>query len=83
MGAGGGRCERTSISPAELSKLAFDKRVEGAEQRDGWGMGRGGAEVGVGRRSPLLQLTGEWIFFFLSESSRGTAGCLRNTSESN
>lgn len=60
----GGCCERTSISLAELSKLAFDKRVEGAEQRDEWGRGRGGGEVRVGRRSPLLQLTGEWVFFF-------------------
>lgn len=50
-------------SPAELSKLAFDKREEGAEQRDE-GCGGGDGEVRVGRRSPLLQLTGECFLFF-------------------
>lgn len=70
-GSEGGRCERTSISLAELSKLAFDKRVEGAERRDEWGMGWGGGEVRVGRRSPLLQLTGEWVFFLSVRAAGG------------
>lgn len=86
IGAGGwGGLLAHIYSPAELSKLAFDKREEGAEQRDE-GCGGGDGEVRVGRRSPLLQLTGEcflFFFFFLSECSRGPAACLRNTPESN
>lgn len=65
IGAGGGLLAHI-YSPAE--------REEGAEQRDE-GSGGGDGEVRVGRRSPLLQLTGECFFFFFKWVQPG-ACCL-------